>query len=206
MAIHVGAAKRPHRLDQCAIIAIRIAAGENVAVVADFIVVIVQRGVERHELQLLARQIESPREVLDLVARPDDEALHRPGGQVDPHFLEPVGQRARRAVPEAVDHDVRLAAPRTERLQPGEEHSAGAAVGDNAMTAAAAREQAQAGDAAGQVVRPATAGPFQQPRRRFRGTDQRGVVAPEAAGFAGDVGENVRHGCLLSWRRRSRGV
>ena len=72
-----------HRLDERAIIAIRITAGEQVAVVADCVVVIVQRVVERHILQLPLRQAKRASEIFGLVAGPDDKAMHRASRQAE---------------------------------------------------------------------------------------------------------------------------
>src|SRR5262249_49355496 len=130
----------------------------------------------------------------DLVAGPDDEAVDRARRQPQPQPLQPRLHGAAGLIPVAVDQDVRLAAPGAQPLQPGEEDAAGTAVGDNALTAVPPGEQAQGGDNAGQVVGPAPAQQAHQPAGRAAGADEGRVIAPEAAGRAGDVGQDVRHG------------
>ena len=59
------------------------------------------------------------------------------------------------------------------------------------------------------VVRPAAAAQAQQPRWRPRRADEGGVVAPEAAGLAGDVGQHFergRHGGDSVAQRCARGA
>ena len=99
------------------------------------------------------------------------DSHHGARRQAQAQALEPGLPAARRLVPVAVDQYVRLAPPRAESLQPGEQQPAGPTVGDDPAAAVTPGEQAQGHDHPTQVVGPPVPQATGKPGGRARGPD-----------------------------------